>query len=592
MATPTAAPDYQVGDRHTFWVLNQDTKTFYQTTARLVHKTDHLYLYVEDGVTLPLDGLRRSADTFERRTYPTLRREFGSEWSPGIDNDVRITVLHARIPGVGGYFSSADEYSRSVNQYSNEREMFYMNSQSARPGTPAYDATLAHEFTHMIQFNVARGSETWVSEGSAELGAKAAGQSAGGGARLFLDNPDLQLTSWAEAPSKSVAHYGAAFLFMDYFAQRYGGTGEVGKLVAEGSRGQASFDAFLTRRGHPTTFEDIFRDWVVANYLNDPTVAQGRYSYLPPGARARAERPSAFPFHRSSDVLPFGADYYALDGLGGDVTIRFVGQGQGKLVDDDARGGRVQWWSNRGDFVDSRLTRRVDLRGLDRATLEFWIWFDVEEDYDYGFVAVSADGGQTWRTLPGQHTTTSNPNGGNYGHGFTGKSGGGDDAGWVKERMDLTPFAGREVLLRFEYVTDDAFNAEGFGLDDIAIPELGFRDDAEAAGDWSAEGFVRTANELDTRYAVRLIRIGARAEVTELPLDARDRGEVVVRNVGPGGDVERVVVVVANVTPTTALPARYELTVSGSAPASRSSSPLLDRALALRYNGTTIPRSG
>src|SRR3990172_10116259 len=122
------------------------------------------------------------------------------------------------------------------------------------------------------------------------------------------------------------------------------------------------------------------------------------------------------------------------------------------------------------------------------------MWHDVEAVFDYGFVEVSADGGRTWKTLPGRTTTTRNPNGGNYGDGFTGRSGGGSQATWVQEEMDLTPYAGREVLLRFEYVTDDAYNAQGFGLDGVTIPELGFRDDAAADDGWTAEGFVRIDN--------------------------------------------------------------------------------------------------
>jgi len=566
VATPQAPPSYKVGDRHTFWVLDQTTKAFYQVSARIVYLTDHLYMYVADGVDLPLGQVKASADLFERQTYPTLRRYFGSEWSPGVDNDVHITILNARIPGVGGYFSSSDEYPRSVNEYSNEREMVYMNTDSARPGTPGYDSTLAHEFTHMIQFNTVRGGETWINEGSAELGAKAAGQGGTGSSRIFLDSPDLQLTDWAESPSQAIAHYGAAFLFLDYFAEHYGGYEAVGKLLAEGARGDASFDAYLARRGLSLTFDDIFKDWVVANYLDDQQVDGGRYGYQAPSVRARAQVVDTYPARRSASVQQYGADYYQLQNLQGNVVVSFAGQKEGQLTCCDPRSGRAEWWSNRGDSIDSRLTRRLDLTGLQKATLQFWVWYDVEENYDYAFVEVSTDGGQTWKTLPGRHTTTSNPNGGNYGNGFTGRSGGGGEARWVQEQMDLTPYAGRQVLLRFEYVTDDAYNAEGIGLDDIVIPELGFRDDAEADAGWDAQGFVRIDNRVAERYAVQVISLGRAREVRSLPLDADDRGQLTFQNVGPGRDVEQLVVVVAGLTPLTTRPSRYDLTVTSGGP--------------------------
>ncbi len=48
-------------------------------------------------------------------------------------------------------------------------------------------------------------------------------------------------------------------------------------------------------------------------------------------------------------------------------------------------------------------------------------------------------------------------------------SGGGKTPEWVEEQVDLTPFAGKEVQVRFEYVTDDAVNGPGMLLDNFAV---------------------------------------------------------------------------------------------------------------------------
>src|SRR5438045_3598723 len=87
--------------------------------------------------------------------------------------------------------------------------------------------------------------------------------------------------------------------------------------------------------------------------------------------------------------------------------------------------------------VGAARTRELDLTGPTRPTLRFSTWFDLERDYDYAFVTASTDGGKTWKTLPGKTTTTSDPNGANLGAGFTGKSGGGNDAKWIDEELDL-----------------------------------------------------------------------------------------------------------------------------------------------------------
>ena len=135
--------------------------------------------------------------------------------------------------------------------------------------------------------------------------------------------------------------------------------------------------------------------------------------------------------------------------------------------------------------MDTRLTREFDLSGLTSATLRYRAWFETERGWDYAYVAASTDGGKTWRALPATHTSDYDPVGAAYGPGYTGDSGG----KWVQESVDLTAFAGRKVLLRFEYVTDDAAHARGFAVDDISIPELGFSDGADSDGGWQAEGF-------------------------------------------------------------------------------------------------------
>ena len=128
-ATP---PSYKVGDKAQFWVSNSDTQEHHQVTAELKYMTDHVAMWVEQGVKFNQGDLEASANRFEQKTYPTDREFFGSEWTPGVDNDVRLHILHARGLGdtVAGYYSSADEYSHKVNQYSNEREMFYVSMPS------------------------------------------------------------------------------------------------------------------------------------------------------------------------------------------------------------------------------------------------------------------------------------------------------------------------------------------------------------------------------------------------------------------------------------------------------------------------------
>jgi hypothetical protein len=562
-----APPHYALGDKEVFWVSDIDAKVNYTTTATLSYLTPHLYLWVEEGSSFDQDALERSAERFESQTYPTNREFFGSEWTPGVDNDPHIHILQASGLGssVAGYYSSADEYSKLVNPYSNEREMFYISSDKFQPGTEAYDSVLAHEFQHMIHWAVDGDEDTWVNEGFSELASYLNGYDVGAG-YAFSYTPDTQLTSWPDGPGEAAANYGASFLFASYFLERFGEQA-LRSVVSNPANGTAGFDAILTEHG--LTFEDVFADWLIANYLDDTELADGRYGYrgLTVGPAHLDQTHTDYPAQRFTTVHQYGADYIELQGQG-DLALTFVGSTQVKLVPNDPHSGKYFWWSNRGDSSDTTLTRAFDLAGLSQATLKVWLWYDVEEDWDYAYIEVSTDGGQTWDILKGQYTTDTNPNGNSFGHAYTGKSGPVDEApDWVEEEIDLTPYVGRKILLRFEYVTDDAVNHAGFCVDDIAIPELGYFHDADTSAElstgsneqWVAEGFIRTDNILRQWFLVQLIELGPDVKVRRMELDEAQTGRLVVE--GLGREVERAVLVVSGLAPVTTELASYEYSI-------------------------------
>ena len=153
-----------------------------------------------------------------------------------------------------------------------------------------------------------------------------------------------------------------------------------------------------------------------------------------------AETYRNYPVHASAQVNQYGVDYIRLKGSG-PVTIDFQGQTTVKLVDADTRGAH-SWWSNRGDDSDMTLTRPVDLTTAASATLNFSLWYDIEDGWDYAYVMASTDGGSHWDILPGKHTTDENPVGNAFGVGWTGISSrsGKTEAGpeWIEESVDLS----------------------------------------------------------------------------------------------------------------------------------------------------------
>ena len=50
-------------------------------------------------------------------------------------------------------------------------------------------------------------------------------------------------------------------------------------VVASDANSTESFDEVLESKGSGLTFDDVFADWVIANYLDDPKLDDGRYGY-------------------------------------------------------------------------------------------------------------------------------------------------------------------------------------------------------------------------------------------------------------------------------------------------------------------------
>ena len=547
---PEGSPDYPIGTERTFHVSNVDTDEQFDITAVLQYKTEHVYMWIEEGVHVDQQDVIEAAETFESQAYATNRSFFGSEWSPGVDNDPHITILHAHNLGTS-YYSSADEFVSAVRSDSNEMEMFYIDLDWWRINGLDYHATLAHEFQHMIHWYHDRNEDTWMNEGFSELASYLNGFEPHTD-DAFASLPDNQLTDIDYDATDSAAGYGAGYLFTAYFLDRYGSEATQA-LVAHGENSMASVDAVLAELDPGKTHEAIFADWVIANLLDQPDHPDGYYGYrdIDPSSFAIEETvfEADYPLSDRATVHQYGTDYIELRGRQ-PLTLSFAGSPQVGLVNTQAHSGQYVWWSNRGDDSDMTLTRAFDLTEATDPTLSYWTWYNIEENWDYAYVEASSDDGETWQILTTPSGTASNPNGNSFGWGYTGQSG-----GWIQEEVDLSPYAGQQVLIRFEYVTDDALNRPGLVLDDIAIPEIGYFSDVETADGWDAQGWIRHANVLPQRWLIQLITYGPEIEVERLTLTDHLTGSW---EIPLGRETDKAIVAISAIAPVTTELAQYE----------------------------------
>jgi len=556
----------QVGESRKFWVSNMDTDENFQIDASLRVSGEHVYFWVENGVDYSIQDIQILVEEFDQKIYPTNRNFFGSENSPGVDNDLKLYILYASNIGRNllGYFSSADAVHPLAHEFSNGHEMFVISADNLQLDDQDIFGTLAHEFQHMIHWNLDRNEETWMNEGFSELASFINGYDPGSAAYIFATNPDLQLNYWPDY-GDSYPHYGSSYLFVSYILDQFGS--EITQaLVKDDDNGMDSLDKVLDEKNFisPTTNEiltadEVYADWAVSNLLNDPDVANGQYAYT-----GGADVPSFFPEEtqydcplswQTSQVNQYGSDYIEFT-CDGSFTLQFQGVNEVGLLPEDPFSGDYAFWSNRGDESDMTMTREFDFTTVNgNITLDYHVWYEIEEGWDYAYLVVSEDNGQTWTILETPSGTDYNPQGNAYGWGYTGSSN-----GWRNEVVDLSAYAGKTIRIRFEYITDAAVNLNGLMLDDIHVETVGYTSDFETdEGGWLSEGFVRVQNRLPQTFAVSVVTTGRNPAVQTYLLTNTQQLSVPIQI---GGQVDSVILVVSGTTRFTIQPAIYRYQVT------------------------------
>lgn len=555
---PNILPEYEarsslprpVGFIETFTAVNPETAEAYDLEAELVLVSENTYWYVDRSIDLAEGVFNDAAVKWEGEIRPEIVRAFGDIDSPGLDGDRRLTVLNTPLEGAAGYFSGQDTHPKWVHPSSNEREMIFMDPLKLFPGSAEYLSVLTHEFQHVVHDNWDKGEESWVNEGLSELASIVAGFQSPF-VRHFLSRPSVSLVNWPNEPAMTPSSYGAATLFFVFAAGRHGGLGAMNELIAIQKDGIEGVDEWLKDKG--SNFKSEFRDWIVANYVDDEN---GRYSYPIP-VRNKVFRLGKIDTS-TYEVAQFGSRYFELPVPGADevapIKLRFNGNEKVRRFARECQG--KCWWSNRGDSINTSLTLKVDLKGENDLYATFDMAYDIEENWDYVYLSVSSDDGKTWQTLEGEMTTDFNPSGSSYGHGYTGSS------DWRNFSVYLGKFSREDILLRFEYVTDDAVTLDGMLLGKFEIPSIGV---SLEAGDeaWVSSGFVLVEEPTRQLFTVRIVEVfdDGGFQIREVELDEENVGFFDVGN-GDGKQIEKATLIVAGVTTNSTQPGTFKIGTS------------------------------
>jgi immune inhibitor A len=127
--------------------------------------------------------------------------------------------------------------------------------------------------------------------------------------------------------------------------------------------------------------------------------------------------------------------------------------------------GAREWYSRMGNDVDVVLDVKEPVAVGPDTDLTYRTWYDIEEGYDYGWVLVSDDDGETWDAVR-EYTGT-------------------DMDHWADvQTVDLAAYQGKEVRIRFEYLTDGGVALKGWEIADIAVENIRLPESAFSSGGW------------------------------------------------------------------------------------------------------------
>jgi hypothetical protein len=151
-------------------------------------------------------------------------------------------------------------------------------------------------------------------------------------------------------------------------------------------------------------------------------------------------------------------------------------------------------FSQDGNLLHTKVVTASPFTVRTNDTITFWTSYGIETDYDYAYVEVSTNNGQTFTPIAGNITTSANPHNLNRGNGITG-----NQTTWRRATFPLTSYIGQSIFIRFSYDTDGGTHNGGFYADDIS-PVANFAQTVVLSSDIPTLSYVVRGRQNGTYY--------------------------------------------------------------------------------------------
>lgn len=187
----------------------------------------------------------------------------------------------------------------------------------------------------------------------------------------------------------------------------------------------------------------------------------------------------------------FGSLIPVFEDSGNSVTANFDNNGWGVTSSTFVSPSSSITESPSGNYPNNSsksitLLDEVDLTDAIGANLTFYAKWEIEKNYDYVQIEVSTDNGASWIPQCGKYTNegssnNAQPTGEPLYDGF--------QTDWVLEEINLSDYIGEQVLVRFQFKSDNGVREDGFYFDDLNINIVD-------------EGVLSTSDVLDSQFSI------------------------------------------------------------------------------------------
>jgi hypothetical protein len=347
---------YSIGSTHSWWSQDFSTGNYYLVPSTCEAVGPNSYIFVETAQLSSGKVTQAEIDSvenvFENETpanankgiFATDTSAFGNP--PDISSDPRIIVLLLNIQSgdnsssgyEAGYFNSMNEMTNTTEYpNSNDANIIYIDCYttdlSTSDGLETAEATCAHEFQHMINWNYHQSNQeiTFVNEGCSMLAEVNCGYPPFY-PELYENYTNYSLFNWDSDPTLALIDYSRAQRFFIYWLDQFG-IGIFKHVVQDNLVGLAGLENALASDAQKYSFTQYFIDWLIANKFEN-TNQSNLYGYPIHTGLAGAE--SKYTYYNpnvsvTDTVQQLAAEYITFTG-GSNLNITFIAPSSSSLV--------------------------------------------------------------------------------------------------------------------------------------------------------------------------------------------------------------------------------------------------------------------